>query len=110
MTDKVRIALCQYKRNNPPLSQKDLIKWFKDNHSIKVSQATISTTLKWSTEILAKSNNETNFNAKRQRTVRYPKMESALVKWFWANQEWANVSGELVRECNEDSRSALSWA
>jgi len=98
MTDKVRIALCQYKRNNPPLSQKDLIKWFKDNHSIKVSQATISTTLKWSTEILAKSNNETNFNAKRQRTVRYPKMESALVKWFWANQEWANVSGELVRE------------
>jgi hypothetical protein len=25
-------------------------------------------------------------------------MESALVKWFWANQEWENVSGELVRE------------
>jgi len=25
-------------------------------------------------------------------------MESVLVKWFRANQEWANVSGELVRE------------
>jgi hypothetical protein len=85
MTDKVRVALCQYKRNNPQLSQKDLIKWLEDNHSIKVSQATISTTLKWSTEILAKSDNETNLNAKCQWTVRYPEMESVLVKWFWAN-------------------------
>jgi hypothetical protein len=25
-------------------------------------------------------------------------MESALVKWFRANQERANVNGELVRE------------
>ncbi len=25
-------------------------------------------------------------------------MESALVKWFWANQERTNVSGELVKE------------
>jgi arginine repressor len=85
MTDKVRVAFYQYKRDNPQLSQKDLIKWLEDNHSIKVSQATISTTLKWSAEILAKSDNETNLNAKCQRTVRYPEMESALVKWFRAN-------------------------
>ncbi len=98
MMDKVRVALYQYKRENPQLSQKDLIKWLEDNHSIKVSQATISTTLKRSAEILAKSNNETNLNAKRQRTVRYPEMESTLVKWFRANQERANVSGELIRE------------
>jgi hypothetical protein len=25
-------------------------------------------------------------------------MEFTLVKWFWANQERANVSGELVKE------------
>jgi hypothetical protein len=98
MMDKVHVALCQYKRDNPQLSQKDLIKWLEDNHNIKVSQATIFTTLKRSAEILAKSDNETNLNAKRLRTVRYPKMESALVKWFRANQERANVSGELVRE------------
>jgi len=75
-----------------------MIKWLKNNHNIKVSQATISITLKWSAKILAKSNNETKLNAKRQRTVRYPEMESVLVKWFRANQERANVSGELVRE------------
>jgi hypothetical protein len=98
MTDKVRVALCQYKRNNPQLSQKDMIKWLKDNHSIKISQATISTTLKRLAEILAKSDNETDLNAKCQRTVRYPEMESAMVKWFWANQERANVRGELVKE------------
>ncbi len=98
MTDKVHVALYQYKRDNPQLSQKDLIKWLEDNHSIKVSQATISTRLKWSVEILAKSDNETNLNAKHQQTIRYAEMESALVKWFQANQERANVNGELVRE------------
>jgi hypothetical protein len=98
MTNKVRVVLCQYKRDNPQLSQKNMIKWLKDNHITKVSQATISTTLKQSAEIFAKFDNETNLNAKRQRTFRYPKMESALVKWFRANQERANVSGELVRE------------
>jgi hypothetical protein len=98
MTDKVHVGICQYKRDNPQLSQKDLIKWFEDNHTIKVCQATISTTLKRSAKILAKSDNETNFNAKRQQIVRYSEMESALVKWFRANQEWANVSDELVRE------------
>jgi hypothetical protein len=98
MTDKVCVVLCHYKRDNLKLSQKDLIKWLEDNHNIKVSQATISTTLKRSAEILAKSDNETNLNAKRQRTVKYSEMESALVKWFRANQERANVNGELVRE------------
>ncbi len=98
MMDKVRITLYQYKRDNPQLSQKDLIKWLEDNHSIKVSQATISTTLKRSAEILAKSDNETNLNAKRQRTVRYLEMESTIIKWFRANQEQANVNGELVRK------------
>jgi len=67
-----------------------MIKWLEDNHNIKVSQTTISTTLKRSAEILAKFDNETNLNAKRKRTIRYPEMESALVKWFRANQKRAN--------------------
>jgi hypothetical protein len=33
-------------------------------------------------------------------------MESALVKWFRANQERANVSGELVRE---SATKILDW-
>jgi hypothetical protein len=82
MTDKVRLALCQYKRDNPQLSQKDLIKWLEDNHSIKVSQTTISTTLKRSTKILAKSDNETNLNAKRQRTIRYPEWSLRWLSGF----------------------------
>jgi hypothetical protein len=106
MMDKVRVAFCQYKRNNPQLSQKDLIKWLENNHNIKVSEATISTTLKWSAEILEKYDNETNLNAKHQWIVRYPEMESALVKWFRANQERANVSGELVRE---SGMKILDW-
>ncbi len=36
MTNKVRVALRQYKRDNPQLSQKDLIKWLEDNHNISL--------------------------------------------------------------------------
>jgi arginine repressor len=88
MTDKVRVALCQYKRDNPQLSQKDLIKWLEDNHNIKVSQATISTTLKRAVEILAKFNNETNLNAKRQRTV-------STRKW---SSRWSSGFGQTKSE------------
>ncbi len=72
MTDKVRVVLCQYKRDNPQLSQKDLIKWLEDNHSIKVSQATISTTLKRSAKILAKSDNETNLKCQASADSQVP--------------------------------------
>jgi len=38
MMDKVRIALYQYKRDNPQLSQKDLIKWSSSASSSVLSK------------------------------------------------------------------------
>lgn len=64
MTDTVRIALCQYKKENPRLTQKALVQWVHDNHRITVSQATISTTLKRTAELLGKSDGA-NLAAKR---------------------------------------------
>jgi hypothetical protein len=83
MTDKVRVALYQYKRDNPQLSQKDLIKWLEDNHNIKVSKAIISTTLKRSAEILAKSDNETLM----------PSTSGQSGTWKWS-PHWSNGFGQ----------------
>jgi hypothetical protein len=97
MSNKIRIALCQHQQAHPHLTQKELVQWLKNTHNLTVSQGTISNTLKRSTELLSKTNDQ-NLGAKRQRTVKYPQMESALFEWFTANQERVNMSGDLIKE------------
>src|SRR5690242_7688199 len=96
MSDKTRIALCEYKNKNPTLTQVELKKWPESEHDTKVSQATISNTLKRSVELMTKANSS-NLSAKRQRIVKYPLMETALMDWFSANQEHVNMSGDLIK-------------
>ncbi len=74
-----------------------LIKWLEDTHQLKVSQATVSSTLKRSAELLAKATTS-NLSSKHQKMVKFPVMEAALVEWFLANQEHVNLSGDLIRE------------
>ncbi|XP_042491031.1 CENP-B homolog protein 2-like isoform X2 [Macadamia integrifolia] len=50
----VRIALCKKKADEPNLTQSDLLKWLQDVYNIKVTQSTISNTLKKSRELLDK--------------------------------------------------------
>jgi len=97
MTDEVRLALIWYKKNHPGATQKELIKWLEDTHQFKVSQATVSSTLKRSAELLAKATTS-NLNSKRQKTVEFPVMEAALAEWFLANQDHVNLSGDLICE------------
>ena len=95
MTDKIRIALCEHHDKNPQLSQKDLNQWLEQKHKMKVSQPTISGLLKRKATILAKADHS-NLDAKCQRNVKYPQMESALVEWFLSHQDRFNVSGGLI--------------
>jgi hypothetical protein len=97
MTDKVCLALVRYKKDHPGATQKELIKWLEDTHQLKVSQATMSGTLKWSAELLAKATTS-NLSSKRQKMMKFPVMEAALAEWFLANQEHVNLSGDLIRE------------
>lgn len=97
MSDDIRICLCRHHTQNPELTQTDLVRWVYDSYGLKVTQATVSNTLKRKSELLGRTS-ETNLSAKRQRSVRYPLMESALVDWFKANQERVNLSGDLIRE------------
>lgn len=97
MTDEVRIALCQYKKDYPKVRQKVLVAWLEKEHNTKVAQSTISGTLKRSAELLHMTNN-INLSQKRQHTVKYPEMEEALAEWFHANQDRVNMSGDLLKE------------
>jgi len=97
MTNEVRTALCEHKKKHPSLTQADLIMWLQETHNISVSQGTISLTLKRSTEILTKKE-DVNRAAKRQRTVKYPLMETAMYRWFLTYQDQINMSGDLTKE------------
>ena len=95
MTDEIRIALCQYKRDNHEVTQKELRAWLLEKHNTKVADSTISATLKRSAHMLKMAYN-VNLSQKRQRKVKYPKMEEA--EWFHANQDRVNMSGDLLKE------------
>ncbi len=85
MTDEVRIALCNYKKRNPTLSQAELQCWLKSKHNIDVSQPMISQTLKRLAELLRRDE-DPNIQSKCQRTVKFPAMEETLAEWILANQ------------------------
>ena len=46
MTDQIRKELCEYKRDHSTCTQKDLQLWLEEKFHLKVSQGTISNTLK----------------------------------------------------------------
>jgi len=97
MTNEVWIALCEHKKKHPSLTQANLITWLQETHNVFVSQGTISLTLKRSAEILAKKE-DVNRMAKRQWTVKYPLMETALYRWFLTYQDQVNMSSDLTKK------------
>ena len=73
--------------------QIELVTWLQEAHNLKVSQSTVSNTLKRTAELLTLDTDEANPNRKRQQAVQYPMMESALVEWFQGHPERVNMSG-----------------
>ncbi|CAK8530511.1 unnamed protein product [Lathyrus sativus] len=45
MSGQIRKELCEYKRDDPTSTQKDLQRWLEEKFQLKVSQGTISNTL-----------------------------------------------------------------
>ena len=96
MTYEIRIALCQYKRDNHEVTQKELRAWLLEKHSTKVAQSTVSVTPNRSAQLLKMADN-VNLSHKRQRKVKYPEMEEALAQRFHANQDRVNMSGDILK-------------
>lgn len=82
------------------LTQKQLAIWLPETHCLKITQATITSTLKRKA-ILVKIPENSILNVKRQRAAKYPMMETALIEWFNGHQARVNLSDNLVRETAE---------
>ncbi|KAL6498035.1 hypothetical protein OROGR_028432 [Orobanche gracilis] len=96
MTDKIRKELCQYKKDHPGVTQKNLQQWLEEKHHLKVTQSTISNTLRRSAELLNVDN--LNESSRRKKMVTFPLMEKALAEWVQSYQSRINITGDLMKE------------
>jgi hypothetical protein len=96
LNESDRVALCQKKHANPGMTQTDLANWVKDTLGKKITQATVSNTLKRSAEILAP---DTVIDAKRQRQrkVQYPELEERLIEWVLTYQQTGQLTGDILK-------------
>jgi len=83
LNNEQRHQICLKKQNVPKITQKELTAWCEQELGAKVDQATISQTLKRSSEYL---NNEANPQQKKTRGVKYPELEHALQEWCLHSQ------------------------
>src|SRR5438128_4406268 len=87
LSNQQRYQICLKKQNNQGMTQKELIKWCEQELGVKVDQATISRTLKHSSEYLY---NKTNFLQNplrtKSRNVKYLELELALQEWYLCSQ------------------------
>ena len=81
MTDQIRKALCEYRRDHPTITQKELQQWLDEKYHLKVSQGTISNTIKRSAEYLS-ANLEKGGDVKRHKPAKFPEMEKVIYEWF----------------------------
>ncbi|XP_021984652.2 uncharacterized protein LOC110880400 [Helianthus annuus] len=64
---------------------------------MKVSQGTISNTLKRSSDFLS-TNFDKDGSYKHHKAAKYPDMEKVVYEWFLQHQERVNITGELTIE------------
>ncbi|XP_074350027.1 CENP-B homolog protein 2-like [Apium graveolens] len=107
MTDEARKALCEYKRENSSCTQKDLQLWLENKFHLKVSQGTISNTLKRSADYLAANYLEKRKDIKRHKPAKYPDMEKVLYEWFLQYQDRVNMTEELILEKAKETMKIL---
>ena len=74
------------------------MKWLAETHGIKVTQATVSNTLKRSNELLRLDDSSENLTVKRHRSVAFPLLEAALYQWITECENQVNMSGDLIKE------------
>ncbi|KAK3211989.1 hypothetical protein Dsin_016695 [Dipteronia sinensis] len=96
MTNSIRKELCQMKKDNLTFTQKHLAQWLLVKYKLKVSQGTISNTLRHSEELLII--HHIRGSSKCHKSVSYPLMEAALVEWVNTYQSKINISGDLIKE------------
>lgn len=99
MTYEQRRQLCAQYRMNPHMTQTQLALWAQRNFNLPKppTQPTISHILKRRHEY--EQMRSEDLNAKRQRSVRFPALDTALVNWLYHCQaKQVRLVGETIRE------------
>ncbi|XP_022843298.1 CENP-B homolog protein 2-like [Olea europaea var. sylvestris] len=91
----MRSAICEHKKENPIISQKDMQAWVQQKFDLTISQSTISNTLKRTLEYL--SNEMKNSDVKRHKSAIYPDLEKILYEWFLQKQDKVNMSTKIIQ-------------
>ena len=99
--------MCEYKRDNPASTQKDLQRWLEGNFELKVSQGTISNTLKRSDDYLSTEIEKGRAEIKRHKPAKYPDMEKVVYEWFLQHQEHVNITRELILQNARDTMKLM---
>ncbi|KAH1194247.1 CENP-B 2 [Glycine max] len=107
MSDQIPKEFCEYKRDNPASTQKDLQRWLEGKFELKDSQGTISNTLKRSDDYLSAEIEKGRAEIKRHKPAKYPDMEKVVYQWFLQHQERVNITGELIMQKARDTMKLM---
>ncbi|XP_022893755.1 CENP-B homolog protein 2-like [Olea europaea var. sylvestris] len=91
----MRSAICEHKKENSTISQKDMQAWVQQKFDLTISQSTISNTLKRASKYL--SNEMKNSDVKRHKSAKYPDLEKVLYEWFFQMKDKVNMSEEIIQ-------------
>lgn len=99
LNNEQRHQICLKKQNDSRMTQKELINWCEQEFGVKIDQATISRTLKRTSEFLSNETNPLqNPLQKKSRNVKYPELEHALQEWCLRSQGRIPLTDLIVTE------------
>src|SRR6185312_8667722 len=95
LNSEQKVALITYKNTNPNTNNVNLAEWIKQSYNLVIHPSTyiISCILKRNIDDIVGRN-----SAKRQRTVRYPELENALLEWILRSQDKIILTDNICSE------------
>ncbi|XP_022897556.1 uncharacterized protein LOC111411237 [Olea europaea var. sylvestris] len=95
----MRSAICEYKKENSTISQKDMQAWVQQKFDLTTSKSTISNTLKRTLKYL--SNQRKNSDVKRHKSAKYPDLEKVFFSSGWLERFKARYGIKSYRRFGE---------
>src|SRR6185312_17387897 len=90
LNSEQKVALITYKNTNPNTNNVNLAEWIKQSYNLVIHPSRI---LKRNIDDIVGRD-----SAKRQRTVRYPELENALLEWILRSQDKIILTDNICLE------------
>jgi len=95
LNSEQKVALVTYKNTNPNTNNVNLAEWIKQSYNLVIHPSTISHILKRNIDNIV---GRDSAKIKRQRTVRYPELENALLEWILRSQDKIILTDNICLE------------